>query len=46
MLGLARAHRNAGNAAAAIDAYKRFLANWKLADAGLPEIAEAREAVR
>ena len=45
VLGLARAHRNAGNAAAAIDAYKRFLANWKLADPGLPEIAEARDAI-
>lgn len=46
LLGLARAHRNAGNSATAIDAYKRFLANWKLADPGLPEIVEAREAVR
>jgi tetratricopeptide (TPR) repeat protein len=45
VLGLARAHRNAGNAAAAIEAYKRFLANWKLADPGLPEIAEARNAI-
>jgi tetratricopeptide (TPR) repeat protein len=45
VLGLARAHRNAGNTAAAMDAYKRFLANWKLADPGLPEIAEARDAV-
>ena len=45
VLGLARAHRNAGNAAAASDAYKRFLANWKSADQGLPEMTEAREAV-
>jgi tetratricopeptide (TPR) repeat protein len=46
VLGLARAHRNAGNSAAAIDAYKRFLANWKMADPGLPEIKEATDAVR
>ena len=46
VLGLARAHRNAGNTAAASDGYRRFLANWKLADPGLPEIVEAREAVR
>ena len=46
VLGLARAHRNAGNAAAARATYKRFLANWRLADPGLPEIAEARDAVK
>ncbi len=46
VLGLARAYRNAGDAASARATYKRFLANWRLADPGLPEIAEAREAVR
>jgi tetratricopeptide (TPR) repeat protein len=46
VLGLARAHRNSGNAAAAIDLYKRFLANWRLADPGLPEVNEARDAVK
>jgi tetratricopeptide (TPR) repeat protein len=45
VLGLARAHRNAGNADAARKAYKQFLANWKMADAGLPELKEAREAM-
>jgi tetratricopeptide (TPR) repeat protein len=46
VLGLARAHRNAGDAANARAAYKRFLTNYRLADPGLPEVAEAREAVR
>jgi len=46
VLGLARAYRNAGNAASARATYKRFLANWRLADPGLPELAEAREAVK
>jgi len=46
VLGLARAYRNAGNAASARATYKRFLANWRLADPGLPEIAEARAAVK
>ncbi len=46
VLGLARAYRNAGDAASARATYKRFLANWRLADPGLPEIAEAREAVK
>ncbi len=46
LLGLARAYRNAGDAANARAAYKRFLTNWRLADAGLPELTEARDAVR
>lgn len=46
VLGLARAYRNAGDAASARATYKRFLANWRLADPGLPEIAEARDAVK
>jgi tetratricopeptide (TPR) repeat protein len=46
LFGLARAHRNAGDATAARAAYKRFLTNYRLADAGLPEVAEAREVVK
>lgn len=46
LLGLARAHRNSGNADAAIAAYRRLLSNWRLADQGLAELREARDAVR
>ena len=46
LLGLARAYRNAGDAANARAAYKRFLTNYRLADPGLPEVAEARDALR
>ena len=46
VLGLARAYRNAGDGAAAKAAYTRFLTNYRLADSGLPEVAEAREAIR
>jgi tetratricopeptide (TPR) repeat protein len=46
LLGLARAHRNAGDAVNARAAYQRFLTNWRLAEAALPELAEARDAVR
>jgi tetratricopeptide (TPR) repeat protein len=46
VLGLARAYRNAGDATNARAAYKRFLTNYRLADPGVPEVAEARDAVR
>jgi predicted Zn-dependent protease len=46
LFGLARAYRNAGDAANARAAYKRFLTNYRLADPGLPEVTEARDAVR
>ncbi|MDP3716752.1 MAG: bacterial transcriptional activator domain-containing protein [Acidobacteriota bacterium] len=46
VLGLARAYRNAGDSASARATYRRFLANWRLADPGLPEITEARDAVK
>lgn len=46
LLGLARAHRNAGDAPNARTAYKRFLTNYRMADAGLAEVAEARDALR
>jgi tetratricopeptide (TPR) repeat protein len=45
LLGLARAYRNAGDAANARAAYKRFLTNYRLADPGLREVAEARDAI-
>ena len=46
VLGLARAYRNAGASVNARAAYKRFLTNYRLADPGLAEVTEAREAVR
>jgi tetratricopeptide (TPR) repeat protein len=46
LFGLARAYRNAGDAANARAAYKRFLTNYRLADPGLPEVAEARDVVK
>jgi tetratricopeptide (TPR) repeat protein len=46
LLGLARAYRNAGDAVNARAAYKRLLTNWRLADAALPELTEARDALR
>jgi predicted Zn-dependent protease len=45
VLGLARAKRNAGDPAGSRKAYEQFLQNWKSADPGLPELAEARKAV-
>ncbi len=46
LLGLARAYRNAGDATNARAAYQRFLTNYRLADSGLPEVVEARDAVK
>ena len=46
VLGRARAHRNAGDVTKARVAYKQFLSNWKSADPGLPELLEAREALK
>jgi tetratricopeptide (TPR) repeat protein len=46
VLGLARAAAKAGDAVRARSAYKQFLANWRLADEGLPELAEARAALK
>ncbi|MFM8535037.1 MAG: tetratricopeptide repeat protein, partial [Acidimicrobiia bacterium] len=46
LFGLARAYRNSNDATNARAAYKRFLTNYRLADPGLPEVAEAREVVR
>jgi tetratricopeptide (TPR) repeat protein len=46
VLGLARAHRNAGDTLNAKAAYKRFLTNYRLADPGLPDVTEAREALK
>jgi tetratricopeptide (TPR) repeat protein len=46
LFGLARAYRNAGDAANAKAAYKRFLTNYRLADPGLPEVVEARDALK
>jgi tetratricopeptide (TPR) repeat protein len=46
LLGLARAYRNAGDAANARAAYQRFLTNYRLADPGMPDVAEARDALK
>ena len=46
LFGLARAYRNAGDAGNAKAAYKRFLANYRLADPGLAEVTEARDALK
>jgi tetratricopeptide (TPR) repeat protein len=46
VLGLARAYRNAGDSVNARAAYKRFLTNYRLAEPGLPEMTEAKEALK
>ena len=46
LLGLARAYRNAGDVAKARAAYKRLLTNYRLADPDLPEVAEAKAALK
>ena len=45
LLGLARARRAAGDQRGAADAYRKLLENWRSADADLPALREAREAV-
>jgi tetratricopeptide (TPR) repeat protein len=42
VLGLARASAASGDREAARREYRRFLTNWRQADAGLPEIEEAQ----
>jgi tetratricopeptide (TPR) repeat protein len=46
VLGLARATAKAGDMVKSRAAYKQFLANWRLSDPALPEISEARAAVK
>lgn len=46
VLGLARAATRSGDTAKGRAAFAQFLDNWKDADAGLPELAEARDALR
>jgi tetratricopeptide (TPR) repeat protein len=45
-LGLARALAMAGNRAASVQAYERFLAAWSTADADIPALLAAREEYR
>jgi TolA-binding protein len=42
LLGLARAQSAAGDKTAAAATYKQLLATWKTADAGNPDLAEAK----
>jgi tetratricopeptide (TPR) repeat protein len=46
VLGLARAAAKAGDTAKSRAAYKQFLANWRTADSNLPELTEARTALK
>lgn len=46
VIGLARAKAAAGDAAGSRKAYEQFLQNWRNADPNLPEVAEARGALR
>jgi tetratricopeptide (TPR) repeat protein len=45
LIGLARAKRNAGDAAGSRRAYQQFLLNWAGADPDMPELKEARSAL-
>lgn len=45
VLGLARAAAASGQSAKSRQAYKQFLANWRAADPGQPEVKEARAAL-
>ena len=45
LLGLARLEEKLGSSAAARERYREFLALWKDADPGRPEVAEARRAL-
>jgi tetratricopeptide (TPR) repeat protein len=45
VLGLARAAAKAGDIARSRRAYKQFLANWRTADPGRPEVREAQSAL-
>jgi tetratricopeptide (TPR) repeat protein len=46
VLQLARLHQRMGDRQNAVAEYRRFLELWKHADADLPELAEARAAIR
>jgi hypothetical protein len=46
VLGLARAAAKAGETVKSRRAFQQFLNNWRLADAGLPELQEARAALK
>jgi tetratricopeptide (TPR) repeat protein len=46
VLGVARAAARAGDTTKSHAAYKQLLANWRLSDPALPEIAEARAALK
>lgn len=46
LLGLARAYRNSGDTPNARAAYRRLLTNYRLADPGLADVTEARDAIR
>ena len=46
VLNLARAYRNAGDTVRARATYKKLLTNYRLADSGLPELVEARDAIK
>jgi hypothetical protein len=46
VLQIARLLEKKGNGKGALDEYQRFLRLWKNADADLPELSEARRAVK